>query len=66
MSVWEQLARDQFDPWQVVPTQVFTPYFCLLISTVFVVASHVGCLGVTVWPWKLKMKEGVLTILIVF
>ena len=41
--VWEQLATDQFDPWQVVPRQVFTPYDCLLIS----VACCVGCLGVT-------------------
>ena len=24
MPVWEQLATDQFDPWQVVPRQVFT------------------------------------------
>ena len=38
---------DQFDPWQYVPRQVFTSYFRLLISTVFVVVSHVGCLGVT-------------------
>ena len=40
---------DQFDTWQVVPRQVFTPYSHLLISTVtaFVVISHVGCLRVT-------------------
>ena len=38
---------DQFDLWQVVPRQVFTPYSCLLISTAFVVVSYVGCLGVT-------------------
>ena len=38
---------DQFDPWQVVPIQVFTPYSCLLISTAFVVVSRVGRLGVT-------------------
>ena len=37
---------DQTDPWQVVPIQVFTPYSSLLISTAFVVVSHVGCLGV--------------------
>ena len=33
--------------WQVVPRQVFTPYFHLLISTAFVVVSHAGCLRVT-------------------
>ena len=33
---------DQFDPWQVVPRQVFTPYDCLLISVAFVVLCHVG------------------------
>ena len=38
---------DQFDPWQFVPRQVFTPYSHLLISTAFVVVSHVDCLGVT-------------------
>ena len=37
---------DQFDPWQVVPRQVFTPHSCLLISTAFVIVSRVGCLGV--------------------
>ena len=37
----------QFDPWQVVPRQVFTPYSHLLISTVIVVVSHIGCLEVT-------------------
>ena len=36
-------AMDQFDPWQVVPRQVFTPCSLLLISTVFVVVSHVCC-----------------------
>ena len=38
---------DQSDPWQVVPRQVFTPYFHLLISTAFVVVSRVACHGVT-------------------
>ena len=38
---------DQFDPWQVVPRQVFTPYFRLLISTAFVVVSSAGCHLVT-------------------
>ena len=47
MPVWEQLATDQIDPWQVVPRQVFTPYSRLLISTAFVVVSHVGCFVVT-------------------
>ena len=47
IPVWEQLAMDQFDPLQVVPRQVFTPYSCLLISVAFVVVSHVGCLRVT-------------------
>ena len=47
MTDWEQLAMDQFDPWQVVPRQVFTPYSPrLLISTTFVVVSRGGCLGV--------------------
>ena len=47
MSVWEQLATGQFDLWQVVPRQVFTSYFRLFISTVFVVVSRSGCLGIT-------------------
>ena len=38
---------DQLDSWQVVPRQVFTPYSHLLISTAFVVASRLSCLGVT-------------------
>ena len=38
---------DHFDPWQVVPRQVFTPYSRLLISVAFVVASCIGCLMVT-------------------
>ena len=29
IPVWEQLATDQFDPWQVVPIQVFTSYSSL-------------------------------------
>ena len=44
LPVWEQLAMDQFDPWQVVPRQVFTPYSHLLISTEFVFVSRIGCL----------------------
>ena len=47
IPVWEQLATDQFDPWQVVPRQVFTPYDCLLISVAFVILCRVGCLWVT-------------------
>ena len=47
MPVWEQLATDQFDPWQVFPRQVFTPYFCLLLSNACVVVSQADCLGVT-------------------
>ena len=39
---------DQFDPWQVIPREVFTPlYSRLLISTAFAVVSPVGCLGVS-------------------
>ena len=45
IPVWEQLATDQTDPWQVVPRQIFTPYDCLLISVAFVVICRVGC------PW---------------
>ena len=37
----------QFDPWQVVPRQIFTPYDFLLISVAFVVFCRVGCLWVT-------------------
>ena len=44
-AVLEQLVTDQFDPWQVVPRQVFTPYSRLLISTAFVVVIRVVCLG---------------------
>ena len=36
---------DQFDLRQVVPRQVITPYSCLLISTSFVVVSHIGHIG---------------------
>ena len=39
---------DQVDPWQVVPRQIFTLYFHLLISIAFVIVNSVGCLGVTV------------------
>ena len=50
IPVWEQLATDQFDPWQVVPDQVFTSYCLILVSAAFVVLSRVGFLGVTgVW-----------------
>ena len=42
------LPRDHFDPWQVVPRLIFTRYSRLLISTAFVVVSRVGCLRVTV------------------
>ena len=45
--MWEQLATNQFDPWQVVPRQVLTPYYRLLISTVFIVVCHAGCLRAT-------------------
>ena len=47
IPIWEQLATDQFDPWQGAPRKVFTPYFRLLISTAFVDVSRVGCLEVT-------------------
>ena len=40
-------STNHFDPWQVVPRQVFTAYSRLLISTAFVVVSRTGCLGVT-------------------
>ena len=45
--VWEQLATHQFDPWQVVPRQVFAICCCLLIPIAFVVVSGIGVLGVT-------------------
>ena len=38
---------DQTDPWQVVPRNVFTSYYCLLILIAFVVLCRVGCLRVT-------------------
>ena len=44
IPVWEQLATDQTDPWQVVPKQVFTPYDCLLISVAFDFLCGFGCL----------------------
>ena len=47
LPVCERLATDQFDPWQVVPRQVFTPYSRLLVSTAFVVVSRIGCLALT-------------------
>ena len=47
MTVWDQFATDQTDPWQVVPRQAFTPYDCLLISVAFVVLCRVGYLWVT-------------------
>ena len=37
IPIWEHLATDQTDPWQVVPREVYTPYDCLLISVAFVV-----------------------------
>ena len=40
--VWELLATDQTDPWQIVPRQVLTPYSRLLILTAFAVVSRVG------------------------
>ena len=46
IPVWEQLATDQPDPWQVVPRQVFTSYDCLSISVAFVVLCRDCCLGV--------------------
>ena len=47
IPVWEQLATDQTDSWQVVPRQVFTPYDYSLISVAFIALSRVGCLWVT-------------------
>ena len=38
---------DHTDPWQVVPRQVYTPYYCLLISVAFVVLSRVVCPKIT-------------------
>ena len=49
---------DQFDPWQVVPRQVFTRYDCLLISVAFVVLCRVDCLWVTsVFPRNLSERN---------
>lgn len=45
--VWEYLAMDQTDLWQVVPRQALTPHDCLLISGVFVVLCRIGCMWVT-------------------
>ena len=36
---------DQFNLWQVVSRQVFTPYFCILVSTAFVVVSDLSDLS---------------------
>ena len=47
MPVREQLATDQFDPWQIVPRQVFTFSSRLLISNAIVVVTRVGCLRAT-------------------
>ena len=47
IPVWEQLATDQTDPWQVVPKHAFTHYGRLLISVAFVFLCRVGCLWVT-------------------
>ena len=41
-------TETEFDPWQVVPRQVFTPYSRLLVSTASVVVSRAGCLVVLV------------------
>ena len=40
---------DQTDPWQVVPRQVFTLYYCLLISVSFVVPVALVVSGSRVW-----------------
>ena len=40
------MAGNNLPPWQVVPRQVFTPCSRLSISTVVVVVSCFGCLGV--------------------
>ena len=47
IPVWEQLATDQLDPWQIVPRWVFAPSSSLLVSTAFIVVGRVGCLEVT-------------------
>ena len=52
-----------FDPWQVVPRQIFIPYSLLLISTVFVVLSRIGCFGgsgvlvVKQHQWNTRVKK---------
>ena len=40
-SISSHREFDEFDPWQIVPRQIFTTYSRLLISTAFVV-SRVG------------------------
>ena len=57
---------DQVDPWQVVPRQVFIPYSHLLISTVFVVAIHVGCLRVNGVSCHFRGIRSVLSLLFCF
>ena len=57
IPVWEQLATDHFDPWQVVPRQVFTPYDCLLSSVAFVALCCVGCLWVTGMGIRTPLKS---------
>ena len=47
ISVWEQLATNQFDPWQVVTRQVIAPYDWLFILVAFVVLCRDCCLWVT-------------------
>ena len=47
IPVWEQLATDQTDHWQVVLRQVFTLYSRLLISNAFAFVNCIGCLGVS-------------------
>ena len=54
---------DRFDPWQVVPRQVFTPYDCSLISVAFVVLCRVGCLWVTGVKRTLSMFNVLRTVL---
>ena len=57
MPVWEQLATDQSDRWQVVPRQIFTLYDFLLISEACIVLWRVGCLcvtGVFIFTFKLR------------
>ena len=50
---------DQFDPWKVVPRQVFTPYDFVLISVVFVELCRIGCLWVTGVCYKLPRDDTV-------